>query len=67
MRILVDEMPEEKKECPFFVSHCYVGCATTINNYCKFTKEVCDLSLKAGCRTTCSGLLEGAEREVYYT
>ena len=56
MRILVDEMPERKEDCPFFVRHCYVGCSTTINNYCKFTKEICDLSSKTGCRTTCSGL-----------
>lgn len=67
MRILVDDMPCYKDECPFFVSRCYVSDATTIKNYCRITKEVCDLDLKTGCRTTCSGLLVGAEREVYYT
>ena len=56
MRILVDEMPDYKDECPFFVYCCYVNGATTIKNYCRLTKEVCDLSSKTGCRTTCSGL-----------
>ena len=56
MRILVDDMPCYKDECPFFVSRCYVNGATTVKNYCKSTKEICDLSLKTDCRTTCSGL-----------
>lgn len=56
MRILVDDMPCYKDECPFFVSRCYVNGATTVKNYCKITKEICDLSLKTDCRTTCSGL-----------
>lgn len=56
MRFLVDEMPCYKDECPFFVDRCYINGATTIKNYCRFTKEVCDLDSKTGCRTTCSGL-----------
>ena len=56
MRVLVDEMPEEKKECPFFVGTCYINGATTIKNYCRITKKVCDLNTRTGCRTTCSGL-----------
>lgn len=67
MRFLVDELPERKEDCPFFASRFYINDATFIRNYCGFTKEVCNLSSKTGCRTTCSGLLEGAEREVYYT
>jgi hypothetical protein len=62
MRFLVDELPERKEDCPFFVSRYYINDATYIRNYCKFTKEACDLFIK-----TCSGLLEGAEREIYYT
>ena len=56
MRVLVDEMPEETKECLFFVCFCYVNGATTIKKYCKLTKKVCDLDAKTGCRTTCSDL-----------
>ena len=56
MRFLVDEMPEKKRECPFFVGTCYINDATTIKKYCKVTKKVCDLDAKTGCRTTCSGL-----------
>lgn len=67
MRFLVDEMPEEKRACTFFVGACYVNDCTIVKNYCKHTKKPCDLNTRTGCRTTCSGLLEGAEREVYYT
>lgn len=56
MRVLVDEMPEEKKERPFFVGTCYLNDSTTIKKYCRITKKVCDLNTKTGCRTTCSGL-----------
>lgn len=56
MRVLVNEMPEEQNECPFFIRTYYINGATTIKKYCRVTKEVCDLDLKTGCRTTCSGL-----------
>ena len=55
MRFLVDDMPCYKDECPFFVDRCYINGATTIKNYCRFTKEVCDLDAQKG-YITCSGL-----------
>lgn len=56
MRFLVDEMPDYNDECPFFVGRHYVNDVTFMMNYCRLTKEVCDLNSKTGCRTTCSGL-----------
>jgi len=67
MRFLVDEMPDNKRKCPFFKGTCYVNDCVIVKDYCKHTKKSCDLNTRTGCRTTCSGLLEGAEREVYYT
>jgi len=59
MKFLVDEMPDNKRNCPFFKGTCYVNDCTVIKDYCTHTKKSCDLNLRAGCRTTCSGLLEG--------
>ena len=56
MRFLVDEMPDNKRNCPFFIGTCYVDDCTIVKDYCKHIKTSCDLNLKTGCRTTCSGL-----------
>ena len=56
MRFLVNEMPEEKNECPFFVGTYYINNYIIVKDYCKHIKKSCNLSIKTGCRTTCSGL-----------
>ena len=67
MRVLVDEMPERKEDCPFLKFEMNNVPPIKVRYYCPIGKKDCDLYTKTGCRTTCSGLLEGAEREVYYT
>lgn len=56
MRFLVDEMPDNKRDCPFFIGTCYINDCTMVKDYCKHTKKSCDLNIRTGCRTTCSGL-----------
>ena len=67
MRLLVDELPKAKEECPFYRKTKWLNDCVRTENYCTLKNEHCDLNTRTGCRTTCSGLLEGAEREVYYT
>ena len=61
MRFLIDEMPDNKRKCPFFVGTCYVDDCTIIKNYCKHTKKSCDLDKIDDYRPTCSGLKEIVE------
>ena len=56
MRILVDEMPDVKENCPFHRMVMYINDAYRMKNYCTLSGKQCDLSLKTGCRTTCSCL-----------
>lgn len=58
MRLLVYELPKTKEECPFFVSRYYINDSTYMRNYCRITKEVCDLQIKQKWPICCSGLDE---------
>ena len=55
MRFLVDEMPDNKRDCPFFKGTCYVNDCTIVKDYCEHIKKSCDLNAQKG-YITCSGL-----------
>ena len=58
MRFIVDKLPDNKRECPFFVGTCYVDDCTIVKDYCKHTKKPCDLQIRQKWPICCSGLDE---------
>ena len=56
MRLLVDELPKAKKECPFYRSKVWTNDCTLCKGYCTLLRDSCDLQIKQKWPICCSGL-----------